>query len=327
MSMARSIIFVVALFCGITSMAQAQSEKPLPATSSTVMPVIFQHGDVFPMWTGGALLVVQDRFSASPTVKVIDKNGDVASRFTFAVPGISWGMIFDHCVARGSDGSIVMAGSAAAATDSRWTSYLAMSAPDGTNKAVVRLFPFWPEAATIAADGTIWVAGAVHPEPGYKADTDQYLIRRYSPQGELLSSRFKWSDMTTRDHGFSPAQGSVLMPSKDRVGWYSPSAHSYMEFSLDGKIMTQIKSWTRSAEHDGEWPVLCEDGSVFVGDQVFGTATAGPKYGVFVLNRDTGTWNFTPRKQYTYLLGCDGTSVPAFSGEFTKVTWFEARRP
>lgn len=326
MSGARFAVLVSILAFGIGACtAQAQSERTLVATSSTEMPVATGH-DTFWAWSGGELVFVEGRFSASPTVYLISKDGGIVSRFSFTIPKLHPYFVYDHCVARGPDGTILLAGSATT-DDGDYTSFLATVAPDGTSKTVVRLHPFLPAAATIAADGTIWVAGAVHPKRGDKADTDQYLIRRYDSKGDLLNSFVKWSDVTTRDYHLTPAHESQLLASKDRIAWYSPTVNSYMEFSLDGKIITQIKSWPALAEHPMDWPVLCDDGSVFVGEQVNASDVLPAKYGIFTLNRDKGTWNFEPRKEYTYLLGCDGTSVAGFSGNERTLTWFEAAQP
>jgi hypothetical protein len=325
MSIARTVLLISGLLFGIgTASAQEQAESVLTATTNTALPVSLDH--FMPVWSGGALLVVEGRDASSPTVYIINKDGDIASRFTIAIPGMYVGLIYDHCLARGSDGTILIAGSAAT-EDADSTTFLATIRPDGTTRTVIRLSPFHPDAATIAADGTIWVAGAVHPKLGEKADTDQYLIRRYSPKGELLTSSIKWTDITARDYRLKPAHLSRLMASKDRVAWYSPTVQSYMEFSLDGKIMTKIKSWTPLGEYAIDSPVLCDDGSVFAGEELNASDTHPAKNGIFTLKRDTGTWNFEPREKFTALRGCEGNSVAAFSGEFGKITWFEPAQP
>lgn len=326
MSDARFVVLVSILVFGIgAGAAQAQSERTLVATGSTEMPVAIIH-DTYPVWTGGGLVVVEGISLPSPTVYLISKNGEIVSRFSFTIPKLHPYSVYDHCVARGPDGRILLAG-LATTDDGDYTAFLATVAPDGTSTTVIHLAPFLPAAATISADGTIWVAGAVHPKRGDKADTDQYLIRRYDSKGDLLNSFVKWSDITTRDYHVTPAHESQLLASKDRIAWYSPTVNSYIEFSLDGKIMTQIKSWPALAEYAMDWPVLCDDGSVFVGEQVNGSDVLPAKYGIFTLNRDKGTWNFETRTEYTHLLGCDGTSVAGFSGNERTLTWFEAGQP
>jgi hypothetical protein len=319
---ARSVFFTSALLFWInTTTAQAQSKRELTAIRRTPMPVSIHH-NTYTTWSGGALLFVEDRVSGAPVVHVIDKENRELSRFTLAIPEASRIMILDHSIARGSDGLVAIVG-LANSTDSRGTRFLALVAPDAAKQTLVQLSPFAAETVTVAADGTIWVAGGVPAERGAKAETDQFLVRRYSPAGQLLSSLVKWSDVSARDRGSSPALYSNLLSSKGRIGWYLPAVQSYMEFSLDGKVMTQIKSWSSLGEHAFDSPVLCDDGSVFVAEELPGKNERPQKNGMFTLNRDTGTWDFAPREQFTELLGCDETSVPAFSPHVTELTWFE----
>lgn len=326
MSLARFLVLVSILVFGIGACtAEAQSERTLIPTNSTEMPVAIGH-DTYAVWSGGGLVVVEGRSLPTPIVYLISKDGDIVSRFNFTIPKFYTNLVYDFCVARGPDGTILLAGSAVT-EDGDHTAFLATVGPDGTKKTLVRLSPFSPQAATIAADGTIWVVGAVHPKLGEKADTEQYLLRRYDSKGDLLNSFVKWSDMTTRDHGFTPAQGSQLLASKDRIAWYLPAVSSYMEFSLDGRIMTRMKSWPRAGEHRFDSPVLCDDGSVFVREEVPGHDPKPARYGILALDRDTQTWNFEPRKEYARFLGCNGSSVAELSSDGTKLTWLETAQP
>jgi hypothetical protein len=119
-----------------------------------------------------------------------------------------------------------------------------------------------------------------------------------------------------------PAVGSILMATKDRVGWYSKYAHTYMEFSLDQTVITRLKSWTSSVEHPLDWPALCEDGSVFVGEQA--RSAHKTKWGIFALDRETTTWNFIPTKESVILYGCEGTRLASSSDYGRSITWLEA---
>jgi len=315
-----SVVLLAA--CSRDSFAQSANANLVANKETTDIPVVF-HPKTFAIWSGGALVVVEDRVSNSPLVHVVDREGKEISRFFLTIPQGGGFVIGDWSVARGRDGSIAIVGSVDFPEERG--SFLAIVASDGSNQKIVRLSPYRPQSVTVAGDGAIWVVGSSHIEPNTMPDRNQDLIRRYDKSGKLLDSFITWESMETEGPN-KPALGSVLMASNDRVAWYSRGAHTYMEFSLNGRVITRVKSWNSSVKHPFDWPVLCDDGNVFVGEQmnVF-REHAQPdqeiRWGVFMLERETGKWNFTPRKELPLLLGCDGTQIASTTDFGRSITW------
>ncbi len=46
------------------------------------------------------------------------------------------------------------------------------------------------------------------------------------------------------------------------------------------------------------------------------------RWGVFTLDRGSGTWEFIPRKEQSVLYGCDGTRL-ASTTDHRSITWLE----
>ena len=110
------------------------------------------------------------------------------SEITFTFPGAYHINIYSNSFARGADGSLAIIGTADT-NDAGGIRFLACVSPDG-QQTIVRLSDFFPYAATIATDGTIWVAGA---NSSAQHGQLQNLIRRYDKTGALLGSFIPWS--------------------------------------------------------------------------------------------------------------------------------------
>jgi hypothetical protein len=92
------------------------------------------------------------------------------------------------------------------------------------------------------AKGIIWAAGhIINEENGWVAAGG--LVRRYSADGVMLSST-QVREVDGTETSWSQLS-SVLMASKNRVGWLTASTE-YIEFTLDGAI---------SERFPGLWPI------------------------------------------------------------------------
>jgi hypothetical protein len=309
-------VLVVLVWTGQLSACEPTANALAP-TGSTQLPFTLD-GDTFAVWSGGALLVVQGRFSRAPVFRTFDRNGNQVSQFTFAIQGAGLINIYDRSFARGWDGSLAIVGSAYS-DDSRGASFLALVSPNGSEERVVRLSPFIPRAVTVAWDGTIWLAGEERKESGKDQDLTQHLIRHYDKSGKLLGSFIPWSSLGTDRHLGTPAAGSFLVSSKDRIGWYSPVSNAYIEFSLDGGKIDHYRA-AEHPTHDLISVAICDDGSLFASTR---TLNAGHQsgWGIFTLDRERGEWGFIPREgKWGALFGCDGTRL-ASSTDARTISW------
>ena len=302
-----------------TSELTGQTVTPDALTwqGSTEIPFVFHRG-TFGLWSGGALLVVQDRLSGAPVFRVIERDGREISQFTFAIPEASH--INVYAFARGLDGSLAVGGTAYT-NDSRGASFLAWVSPDGQEQTVVRLSPFLADAVTVASDGTIWVAGHETQWTGPR-DYSQHLIRRYDRTGKLLGSFIPWSRLRTAPPTPSPDTQSVFISLADRIGWYSRHSRTYVEFSLDGAVI----NWIKTPEHPRHVMLSvapCDDGGLFVGASVNNGPNRTASWGIYALDRQRGEWSFLPRpEKWGMLYGCDGTRLASTTDSRT-IAWLE----
>jgi len=269
--------------------------------------------DRIAVWSGGALVFVQDRFSDAPIFRILDRNGAQLSEFRFSIPGAVLINIYDNSVARGSDGALAIVGTAYS-DDSRGSMFVAWVSPDGQQQTIIRTNPFFPEAVTLASDGTIWIAG----QEG--RDYSRPLIRRYDKTGKLLGSFIPWSRLGTAPHTL-PFVLSVLLPLRDRVLWYVPRAHTYFEFSSDGSVIEQFES-APHPEPDIVFVAVCADGGLFATTRIV-SGRQQTNWGIFALDRQRREWSLIPRNEkWGRLLGCDGTRL-ATTTDHKTISWLE----
>jgi hypothetical protein len=177
---------------------------------------------------------------------------------------------------------------------------------------------------TIAADGTIWIAGDERWEPGMAVDRSQDLIRHYDKTGKLLGSFIPWSSLASATDPKPPSYDSLLVSSKDRVGWYSWRAGAYIELSLDGAVLSRLKT-ADHLQYELTHVALCDNGSLFVGSSINENPTQKQKAGwrIFALDRNRGEWSIIPRdERWGSLYGCDGTQI-ASTTNFRTISWLE----
>ena len=321
------LLLLAVVLPGWTSELAGQAATPavLMSKGSTEIPVSFVP-DTQGVWSGGVLLVARDRLSGAPTFRLFDRDGQQISDFSFAIPDVS--RVNAYAFARGLDGSLAVSGPTYF-NDGRSANSLALVSPDGQDQMLVRLSPFLPEAVTVAADGTIWVAGHKSRPFGEPRDYSQHLIRRYDRTGKMLGSFIPWSSLRTGlstpdpDLTNSPDMMSILVSSADRVGWYSRHSRTYIEFSLDGAVISWIKTPDHQAMGEMLSVALCDDGGVFVAASILNGPNRTASWGIHALDRQRGEWSFIPRpEKWGMLYGCDGTRL-ASTTDFRTISWLE----
>jgi hypothetical protein len=204
--------------------------------------------------------------------------------------------------------------------DSRGGIFAAWVSRDRQEQTIIRTNPFFPEAVTLASDGTIWVAGR-NSDPQHKErDYSQNLIRRYDKTGKLLGSFIPWSTLGADPHTV-PSAHSVLVPLKDGVGWYSPRSRTYIEFSSDGSVIKLFKS-APHPEHDLVFVAACDDGSLFATTRVQ-SAGGQVNWGIFTFDRQRSEWSLIPRNErWGWLYACDGTRLVTTT-DYKTISWFQ----
>jgi hypothetical protein len=191
-------------------------------------------GELVTRWSGRLLLGLQYNQTNSPVISAGDADEHV-ERILFDVPGASIVNIWS--VGGGFDKSIAVGGDAVSA-DSRRAGFVAWISPDRQQRKIIQTEPFRAQAIVLDAKGIIWAAGhIIDGETGSVSAGG--IVRRYSADGGMLSSiqvreadgtETSWSQMS-----------SVLMASKNRVGWLTASTE-YVEFTLGGAISDRFQA-------------------------------------------------------------------------------------
>jgi hypothetical protein len=310
---------VASAICSTKLSAQSEKINLVAEKGTTEIPVALrQH--TWAVWSGGALLMIEDRFTNSPRIHVIDREGKDASQFDLTIPNGGGFLVGDWGVARGLDGVITVVGMAD--FPERRSGFLGIISPDGNTQKYIQLWPFRPDSVTVAADGKIWVVGTRQtPDDTTHRYPSSFCI--YDQNGKLLDS-FIPDDGLETERQPGPTYSSVLIASNDRVAWYSKNAHTYSEFALDGRLITRVKSWTSLDKHPMDWLALCEDDGVFVGEQIGASSKHEARYGIFVLDRQSGDWNFTPSSHVVKIFGCEGTRL-ATTSDYRSISWLAPR--
>src|SRR5215469_137302 len=308
-----SSLFLV-LLCAMSMVAAPRDAGTVSVSRTIPSPFNLVRGN-FAEWTGGNLVLIEDRWSASPTLATFDRDGNQISKFNFTIPGAGLINIYDHSVALGKDGSLAIVGTVYS-NDSRGATFVAWVSADRRYQTLIRLTSFFPHSVIVPSDGTIWVSGYQKgTELGDRADNRHQVILRYDRSGKLLGSISPLSngpDSAVVGRGGSQ---SILVSFGEEVGWYYPREQAYVEFSLSGSVMHRFEG---PQDHHGVTTLAaCTNGNVFV------ASNKGTDWGIFSLNREQGDWTFAPKQEkWGELLGCDGTSLVAIT-DFDKISWLE----
>ena len=320
---AFSLLLILPLLSCIdqTVSGAATNDRLAPAGSMEMPFTIGPSPFATTLWTNGAFVVVEDRYSVAPLLRFFDSNGAQVSQFKFSIPGASRINIYDNSVALGLDKALAIVGTYL--DDSRGAMFVAWVSPDRQHQTVIRTNPFFPAAVTIASDGTIWVAGHEAKQQNEERDYSRPLIRRYDKTGTLLGSFVPWSSLEL-DKSILPFAGSTLLPLRDGVLWYCPRAHLYFEIYGDGSVINRFKS-APHPEPDIADVAVCDGGGVFASTQIRDNSGSQIGWGVFALDRERGEWTLIPRgEKWAVLYGCDGTRL-ATTTDFRTISWLETK--
>jgi len=263
-----------------------------------------QSGEPVGRWSGGAYLAIQDHSSAAPMLLVYNQSGELLQRVTIEIPGAGYVLVLNNWFARRDDGYLAVVGTAS--NEQLGAGYLDIISPDAKSQTVVRLFPYGAEAVTFAPDGTIWTAGIEnHDDPG--TSQDYLMLRRFDITGKQIGGAVPRSEFPARS---IPLAGSILVSSKDRVGWLSPFGHRYVEFTADGK---QLASYALSVPLvDTRGFALCDDNRAWLGVIRSSEESQGlkePHTILASLDRAQGIWAKSEPQAFFHILGCSGATL------------------
>lgn len=215
-------------------------------------------GKPIPVWSGGALLVRDSNTSANPVVHVFTKDGFQLSETSFAIPGAS--TVQTRSVARGADGTLALCG-IAFSSDGKVAPFISVSSADGTNQQVLRTDPLYPNAISIASDGSLWIAGE-EVVGGRETNFDHGMVRHLDRSGKVIETFLPRSLYPQKM--LSPASDTILSIVGSRIGFVSSSAKEYFEISNGTVVRVPISPIVQTSDHIMGL-ALTEDGKSFLG--------------------------------------------------------------
>jgi hypothetical protein len=292
------VLGLVAGLCGVPYLGHAQSR----AVFVHERDIARRGGGVVPRWNGNALVGIEISDSKTPLVYAIDREG-LREDLWIELPGAE--AVHVQSAAGGFDGAIALVGGAVGA-DSRGGHFLMWISPDRQRKIVTQIEPYVGEVVTIAADGTIWTAGALRNDTYVRDAAKANVLKRYDKSGKELGSQ----SMRARARpGIAPDAVSLsyLMASGDRVGWFTNGCE-YIEFSLDGRELERFDGPSGVDSKHISGVALDAENGLFLGKKGDGT------FGVLGFDRSSRAWNAasvtgTDTPRWARILGFDGMTL------------------
>jgi len=276
------------------------------------------------IWSGNSFITLDSYSSGMPILHLHDQSGAEVREVDLQIPGVQYFTVLYDRFVRSADGYLAVSGRAYGGNDNS-TLFLAVIPPDGAKQLVVRTDPYVPYALVFAADGTIWAAGREKgpPERDQEPRANYFLIRRFDRNGKLLGGSLP---RITFPGPEVPVEGSFLVASKDRVGWFAPRAHRYIEFSLDGKQLATYPLNLSMAGVSGL--ALCDDNTLWASVNVSqDTSKQGgaPRTILMSLDRSRGILSGGKAQPYAFLYGCTGTTLVTSGRNFQELRWLATR--
>ena len=208
-------------------------------------------------------------------------------------------------IVRPTDGSFVNAdidsdGSVVVAVERRGprNGSIAIFSPKGSAIGEILTSPYRPSQVCFAPDHSIWALGDEDLLPENER-TNYFLLRHYSPSGELLGEFFPRASFPADAYPGPRVGFWGLRIDGGRIGVKLDRAAPnkrllWLESDLDGK---EIGRW--AAPLGGEPAALTASGAVY--------AESGTE--ITVLDRATGSWKSVPQSSNDRLLGAEGDTL------------------
>lgn len=284
--------------------AQAAGLRPdsvtdLPFTNSTVPAV----------WSGGALLRLEDSETGFPRVEVFDRNGGKISGLAIAIPGAARINVLEGCFSRGRDGTVAVCGSAYN-TANQGFSFLAIFPAGAEHNLIIRTSPYKARRVAVLADGSVWTLGH-EARAGVETDPAHHVVRRYRADGTPAGSWLPNNSFVNKLDKWHVDRYSEMAASATRAGWVSQTAREYVEFDVSGRLTAQVPMPPNELErHRISGLALCDDGRVVLG--LVDQQSAADAFQLYALDRGQGAFRriATPERVGS-LLGCDEGKLAA----------------
>ncbi len=189
-------------------------------------------GKPTPKWEAGSLIGVESSASSAIEFRLYDKSGRRTSTIPFAIPDATYISLRNWT--RSDDGTIALCGSA---TDhaGRSAGFIAWIDGATSQTQIVRTSPYQVSALALAADGSIWTAGAVHVTSKESPPADLGLFRQFDRSGKLLRSIVPQAGkedavaMASRMNVFAVLKDSTVL-------WYSAAQKQLISVSKEGAV-------------------------------------------------------------------------------------------
>jgi hypothetical protein len=252
-------------------------------------------GKPIPVWSGGALVAVDISVLNSPNIRLFGRDGHEISNFWLTIAqaraiGVTgW--------AHGVNGLVALTG-VASANDGQQSSYLALFSQDGSGERVIALNDYYAKKVVVASDGTVWTQGVTRGPNAAGAN----VFKHFSQAGIMTGSAVPQASFSSTD-SLSTARIAV---SSNRIGWFAPGENRYIELSLDGTVIADLRTTPLQKGEKVNGFALTDGGQTFITTQ-----NGAPPHQLYSLDRTTGSLLTETPPETMYIYGADANALVA----------------
>ncbi len=274
---------------------------PTATVTTVTLAYDVRQANMWPVWSGGALIAVEGNRTAAPVVRAFNRNGQQISAITLGIPESD--RIALKGIGLGLDGSTAFGGIS-------WTpsgteaAFIALVSSDGKSQQIVRTSPYTPFGFTVSSDGTIWTVGAENvgrSEKSPQVNPANGVIRHFDSTGRLMAAFIPRSSLGPSIAGLS---SPIVSAAGGRFGWYWAVRNQYTEVSSAGVV----QSFQGLPQGEITNLALTDNGGTFISVQ----SVPGSSYRLYSLDHSSGTWvplTDPPGSVWHWLYGADGNSL------------------
>src|SRR5215831_13643465 len=290
----------------------------------------FQAGYFLPRWEQGYLVSWRQNISSSDTTDNLflhDRDGATVGKTRIWLEGATFLRIEDAAARK--DGRVAVVGWAITSSGTL-AAFLADVSLAQRSPQIIQTSPFEGRSVGFGPDGTIWVLGAeLGPGRGKEPAPDHYMVQHFGTDDVLKDQHLLLSsfgcELSDQINGIPR-----VVASDDRVGFFSPFCHTWVELSPSGESLSQWK-WAplSPVRHGNETADGIRSVALTSTNELYGWNNIGRSpHTLFRFDRKASAWvpldtsAAQSAGQHLTLLGTDGDALVSRT-EGKKVGWFK----
>lgn len=277
-----------AVFCLSLVGGQSLTAPSLAPTADGRIGYDIKTANLWPVWSGGALNVIENNDTAAPRFLAFDRTGRQVSSAILRIPLAT--KISVNGFGRTAEGVMLICGQSWD-DDGREAAFISWISPDGKTEQTVRTSPYTPYRLAVAPDGSVWTVGLEYVNRSEKdpsVNVNAGVIRHFDSSGKAIGAFLPRSLVPRGPDGIG-LNGRFLAAARDRVGWISENGRAYVEVSSDGAVK-YYPGLARTSVQSPTGLALTEDGGTFLSTEIPATATSPRSWRLYQLDHARPAW-------------------------------------